>query len=215
VVDYTPKAGTVAQRALAHLESLPDGAELMSSALGAAISAPHDIRPYLEAAEKHGLLFKRQRDTHPRSPFFWSLTDHTKKPKAPWPEVPTFLLKGNGTPNTPPQGANRDASAEQSHGAAGSASPRSRGTNGAPARGAAPVFPDTPALGSQHVLKAEAARPDATDREIPASPSKDISELIRDILTDWSAVRMHAHMEAHKLLAAEGEPGIAAGKVRE
>lgn len=44
---------------------------------------------------------------------------------------------------------------------------------------------------------------------------KDISELVREILTDWSDVRLHAHMEAQKLLAAEGEPGITAGKARE
>ena len=41
---------------------------------------------------------------------------------------------------TPQEGANRDASAGQSHDAAGSASPAGRGTNGASARGAAPVF---------------------------------------------------------------------------
>lgn len=72
--------------------------------------------------------------------------------------------------NTPQQGANRDASAEQSHGAEGSESPTGRGTDGAPALGAAPVF-HTPALDSQQVLKAEAATPDATDRENPAMRS--------------------------------------------
>lgn len=41
---------------------------------------------------------------------------------------------------TPQEGANRDASAGQSHDAEGSASPAGRGTNGASARGAAPVF---------------------------------------------------------------------------
>jgi hypothetical protein len=40
---------------------------------------------------------------------------------------------------TPQEGANRDVSAEQSHGAEGSASPTSRGTDGAPACGAAPI----------------------------------------------------------------------------
>jgi hypothetical protein len=47
---------------------------------------------------------------------------------------------------------------------------------------------------------------------------KDVSELVRVILNDWSAMRLHVHIEAHKLLASEGEPGIAggiAGSVRE
>ena len=47
---------------------------------------------------------------------------------------------------------------------------------------------------------------------------KDISELVRDILVDWSAVRLHAHIEAQKLLAAEGETWtaeVASGKTRE
>lgn len=47
---------------------------------------------------------------------------------------------------------------------------------------------------------------------------KDIAELVQEILGDWSAVRMHAHIEASKLLAAEGESGSApgfSGKTRE
>ena len=47
---------------------------------------------------------------------------------------------------------------------------------------------------------------------------KDISELVREILCEWSAVRLHAHIEANKLLVSEGELGSAegiAGKVRE
>jgi len=47
---------------------------------------------------------------------------------------------------------------------------------------------------------------------------RDMCELVREILGNWAAVRLHAHIEARKLLAAEGEPGIGegrAGKVRE
>lgn len=47
---------------------------------------------------------------------------------------------------------------------------------------------------------------------------KDVAEIVRDVLGDWSRVRMHAHIEARKLLAAEGELGSVegtAGKVRE
>jgi hypothetical protein len=85
-------------------------------------------------------------------------------------------VRGPATPPFPtfnghtPQGANRDASAEQSHGATGSESPTGRGTNGAPALGAAPVSLTTKP-GSQHVLKAEGASPDATDRDAPAHAS--------------------------------------------
>ena len=74
-------------------------------------------------------------------------------------------------PKTPQKGANRDVSTGQSHGAEGSESPNGRGSNAAPALGAAPAF-HTPEPGPQQVLKAEAARPDATDRGAPdiASP---------------------------------------------
>ena len=40
---------------------------------------------------------------------------------------------------------------------------------------------------------------------------KELSELVRDILSDWASVRLLAHIEARKLLEAEGDPGIAAG----
>lgn len=40
---------------------------------------------------------------------------------------------------------------------------------------------------------------------------KDLSELVRDILSEWSEVRLHAHIEAHKLLLSEGELGSAQG----
>jgi len=40
---------------------------------------------------------------------------------------------------------------------------------------------------------------------------KDIAELVREILGDWAAIRLVAHIEASKLLHAEGELGIAAG----
>lgn len=34
---------------------------------------------------------------------------------------------------------------------------------------------------------------------------KDISTLVRVILSEWSEVRMHAHLEAQRLLCAEAE----------
>lgn len=44
---------------------------------------------------------------------------------------------------------------------------------------------------------------------------RDISELVREILSDWSEVRLHAYIEARKLMASEGDAGSASGKVRE
>lgn len=44
---------------------------------------------------------------------------------------------------------------------------------------------------------------------------KDLSELVREILSEWASVRLHAHIEAAKLLAAEGEPGSSSGSLRE
>ncbi len=70
-----------------------------------------------------------------------------------------------------PQGANRDASAEQSHVAEGSASPTGRGADGPTAGGAAPVSHTREGQASQQVLKAEPATADATDRDAPAVES--------------------------------------------
>ncbi len=74
-------------------------------------------------------------------------------------------------PNSPQQGANRDASAEQSHVAEGSASPTGRGADGPTAGGAAPVSHTREGQASQQVLKAEPATADATDRDAPAVES--------------------------------------------
>lgn len=81
---------------------------------------------------------------------------------------------------TPQQGANRDASAEQSHVAEGSASPTGRGADGPTACGAAPVsssaeYPEGRA--SQQVLKAKPATADATDRDAPAMSSPSVGSM--------------------------------------
>jgi len=113
-----------------HLHSLPVGSEMMTSALADAIQCPVlNLPPNLEAPLKHGLIFRRQRDDHPRSPYWWSATDNTALPKVArtMVEVP--------------------AGADES---------------------------DTHRRDSQHVLKAEAARPDATDREIPAATASPV-----------------------------------------
>jgi hypothetical protein len=210
---YEPRPGSVAYRAIAHLESLPPGTEVMTSKLTEAIGAePSQVQACLEVALKHGAVFRRQKDEHPRSPWWWSLTEQRRVPKVTRigvsaPAAPRVVAEsvaekadairaaingsslkpaavvttvdidavhrrrdnviemdapqagpgGDGSQkpngdghrsstapakaghNTPQQGANRDASAGQSHGAVGSESPTGRGTNGAPALGAAPV----------------------------------------------------------------------------
>ena len=154
-MSYEPKPGSLAQRAIAYLGTRPPGTELMSSTLAEALGAEGNaVMACLSSAVDHGAVFRRKRLPGVRAPVWWSLTDHAKES------------------NTPQEGVNRDASTGQSHGAEGSASPTGRGNNVAPARGTTPVFKHTPEPGSQHVLKAEAARPDATDSDAPdhASP---------------------------------------------
>jgi hypothetical protein len=197
---YEPRPGSVPARVIAHLQTLPYGAERLSSQIAEAVKAPPaHVTACLEGAVTAGAIFRRKKDSHVRAPIYWSLVDHTKaNGNAPAPATQSEVAK-----KTPPEGANRDASAGQSHGAGGPESPAGRGTDGAPALGAAPVFPmrasraepasdgsqkpngawhdsstataragsDTPTQGPQHVLKAEAARPDATDRGAPANAS--------------------------------------------
>jgi hypothetical protein len=95
-MSYEPAPGSTAYRAIAHLQSLPPGAELMTSALAEAIgSEGKNIVPPLEVALASGLIFKRQRDTHVRSPMWWSLTDHGARPKVDirQPAVPVASAK--------------------------------------------------------------------------------------------------------------------------
>lgn len=88
---YTPEPGTVAFRVLAYLETLPKGTEVMTSALAEALGLEgRNVAPCLETALAKSVVFRRQRDTHVRSPFWWSLTDYSAIPKAERPvlEVP-------------------------------------------------------------------------------------------------------------------------------
>jgi hypothetical protein len=165
-MSYEPRPGSVPDRVIAHLRTLPHVAERLSSQLAAAINAPPaHVTACLDGAATAGAIFRRKKDAHIRAPVYWSLVDHSNaNGSAPAPATQPEAAK-----KTPHEGANRAASAGQSHGAGGSESPPGRGTDGAPALGAAPVF--IPTQGPQHVLKAEAARPDATDRGAPAYAS--------------------------------------------
>lgn len=150
VSSYEPRPGTVAYRVLAYLETLPKGAEVTASRLAEEIGTPADnIRPCMQPAINAGAIFVRQKDEHVRSPFWYSLTDHSSAPRAP---VQRLVVP----PDTPPQGANRDATGFEGRGqqwpdatdckARGkvispeaSASATGRGGDAPIARGAAPV----------------------------------------------------------------------------
>jgi hypothetical protein len=82
---YKPQPGSVAYRAIAHLESQPAGAELTTAALAEAIDvSPNGLHPMLDAAYRAGVINRRQKFPAPRAPMFWSLAqkrlngeDHT------------------------------------------------------------------------------------------------------------------------------------------
>lgn len=70
----------MAFRALAYLETLPPGSEVMTSALAEAIGADaSQIQACLQSAEEAGLVYFRRRDDLARSPRWWSLTDHNNR----------------------------------------------------------------------------------------------------------------------------------------
>ena len=65
---------SVPSRALRYLESLPSGAEISNAKLAEAIgSDPSGMHSCLAAHVKSGLVIRRQKGGHPRSPIFWSL----------------------------------------------------------------------------------------------------------------------------------------------
>lgn len=90
-MSYEPRPGTVAFRALAYLETLPQGAEATTSQITEALGlAPTQLQACLEPPLANGRIFRRQRDDHPRSPWWWSLTDFSALPKAPRPAAVPF-----------------------------------------------------------------------------------------------------------------------------
>jgi hypothetical protein len=141
---YAPSPGSVAQRAIAHLETLPARTDLSTAALAEAIGVPpNNLRACLEAPAKAGLIFGRQKYAAPRAPFFWSLAPVARETND-FDPAPDAQASGSQTP----EGADSEGRVE-----AGS---------------------NTEGQRSQHVVKAEApakAEPDATDREIAATAS--------------------------------------------
>jgi hypothetical protein len=110
-MSYEPRPGTVAWKALQHLETLPAGAEILGSALAEAIGAePYQIQPCMLALIAAKMAYRRQKDEHLRSPWWYSLTDHSKIPRAPvqrvaLPDAPA----GDGPPSA------REAATARNH----------------------------------------------------------------------------------------------------
>jgi hypothetical protein len=76
-MSYEPRPGSVPDRVIAHLRTLPHGAERLSSQLADAINAPPaHVVASLEGAVNAGALFRRKKDSHVRAPVYWSLVDH-------------------------------------------------------------------------------------------------------------------------------------------
>ena len=151
-MSYKPTVNSVAWRAIQHLETLDIGAEVTTGALCDALGVPSgSLQACLEGPIKHGLLFKRQKDkSTPRSPVFWSLTDYSEGEKKPPLSSRSVFDLGASVktaadfeePLTQSRAAEKPTEIEL-----------------------------LPALDSQQVLKAEAATPDATDRDAPATTS--------------------------------------------
>lgn len=104
-MSYTPRPGTVAYRALAHLETIRTQertATQIAEALGGGINGS-EVAASLAPAISAGAVFRRQRDkTSPRAPQWYSLTDlerHTREFRpnpAGWLERPAVFKAHEG-----------------------------------------------------------------------------------------------------------------------
>jgi hypothetical protein len=104
---YAPSPGSVAQRAIAHLETLPARTELSAGVIAEAIGVPvNNLKPCLEAPLKAGMLVARQKYPHPRAPFFWSLPVARETNEAD--PAPDAEASGSQTP----EGADSEGRAE-------------------------------------------------------------------------------------------------------
>jgi hypothetical protein len=75
-MSYDPKPGTVAYRALAYMQTLPEGTEVLTSQIAEALGMPaNHLGPCLQTALTHGVIRGRQRDPHRTAPVWWSLAD--------------------------------------------------------------------------------------------------------------------------------------------
>lgn len=151
---YTPQPGTVAYRILAWLDAEGKTAERNSSQIAHAMGIEtNGIPALLEQALAAHLVFRRQKDrTHPRAPFWYSLTNHgvrqrmemspnpvgwMKRPKDD--EAPAFRERGTGETDTPQGDQAGSEPAREVMEPAACESAAGRGTNGAPALATLPL----------------------------------------------------------------------------
>ena len=187
---YTPAAGTVAARVVAWLKARPSG-EYNAAQIAEAMNVdPKIIASSLEVALREKLVFHRQRDrTSPRAPWWYSATDreaHARRngfaAAATWMPAPKINRKdaeeSGSSPGTPGASGTPEVSSASSAEAAAADAPS--GDEGAAAdadRAAAPAPDTSEGLASQQVLKAEAARPDATAREATSTGSPGVGPM--------------------------------------
>lgn len=155
-MSYEPIPGTIPFRAMEYMRSLPQGAEIASAELAEVLGQPSgQLTPALIAVVEHGLLKNRKK---PGERFLlWSLGagQPLKLRDEEDDELVQQIVDAQTKPSKPV--AKPEVAPDRK--------PRKK-------PGRKPRAPNTPQGGdSQHVLKAEAARPDATDREPPAISS--------------------------------------------
>lgn len=148
-MSYEPLPGTDPARAIAYLRSLPEGSEISTAELAEAIDCDHrSLASHLALSKKHGLVIARV----PKGVLYTMWSAGKGVPLADLSTVGDNDPIGTGRAfNAPPIVASSVFDI---------------------ARGASePEIP--PGRGAQQVLKAEAAKPDATGRVVPpitASP---------------------------------------------
>lgn len=150
---YTPAPGTVAFRVIGWLEEQGAAREFNASQIANALDLdPKTITTCLQNALDVGLVFRRQKDrSHPRAPFWYSLTNHglrqrmemspnpvgwmTRPPKDD-DEVPTFRGRATDTPKGDQPRSERGRGVMEP---AVCESADGRGSNAAPALAALPL----------------------------------------------------------------------------
>lgn len=106
---YTPAPGTVAFRVIGWLEEQGAAKEFNASQIANALDLdPKTITTCLQNALDTGLVFRRQKDrSHPRAPFWYSLTNHGVLQRAwtpnpvDWMQRPTDVPDGVVTSSAP------------------------------------------------------------------------------------------------------------------
>lgn len=163
---YEPRPDSVPFRALAHMELLFKGSEIVTGLLAGAIKADvNGFATQMQPAVDARLIFRRQKGGHLRSPVFWSLVDHSKDSHiapAPGPQTALSTRAPDRATAADRMAAIDGIDIDQAH--------RTRDNVVEMEASDTPKGSD-----SQHVLKAEpngcTPPADATDRETPAIAS--------------------------------------------